>query len=222
MIISHRLRCIFVAVPKTGTHAIRFALRSHMAENDIEQVGLFVRKKSPFPALAAKRHGHLTAREIRGAIDGEVWSSYFKFAFVRNPWDRVVSNFFFFYRNQPHLLAHPRQFIPQMLANPQERERLLMLPQHTFLCDNDGQCLMDFVGRYESLQTDFEHVCSVIQIPPVELERINASQHEPWQTYFDSTSARLVTDWYRQDAEMFGYQYAPNTLADSQSPGFQA
>ena len=44
MIISHQHRFIFAAVPKTGTHSVRQALREHMSEEDIEQVGLFVAK----------------------------------------------------------------------------------------------------------------------------------------------------------------------------------
>ncbi len=45
MIISHRHRYIFFAVPKTGTHSVRTALRPYMDEADQEQVGLFVQKR---------------------------------------------------------------------------------------------------------------------------------------------------------------------------------
>jgi hypothetical protein len=213
MIISHRLRCIFIAVPKTATHAVRIALRPHMDDQDIEQVGLFVRKQSPFPELARRKHGHLTAVEIRKAVGPDVWSSYFKFAFVRNPWDRVVSNFFYFYRKQPQLIANPRHFLPQMLASPKERQRLLMLPQHTFLCDSGGQCRLNFVGRFESLQDDFGRVCERLGIPAAELEKVNSSRHEPWQTYFDSDSAELVRRWYGRDIELFDYDFNPDAPA---------
>lgn len=47
MIISHLHRFIFVAVPKTGTHSVRQALREQMGDDDLEQVGLFVNKRFP-------------------------------------------------------------------------------------------------------------------------------------------------------------------------------
>ena len=53
MIVSHAHRYVFVPIPKTGTHAVRQALREHMGPDDIEQVGLFVDRKFPWPELAA-------------------------------------------------------------------------------------------------------------------------------------------------------------------------
>ena len=53
MIVSHRHRFIFAAVPKTGTHAVRRALREQMGDEDVEQVGLFVNKRFPWADLAA-------------------------------------------------------------------------------------------------------------------------------------------------------------------------
>ena len=52
MIISNLHRFIFVAVPKTGTHSVRQALREHMGPDDLEQVRLFVEKRFPMPELA--------------------------------------------------------------------------------------------------------------------------------------------------------------------------
>ncbi|MBL2103942.1 sulfotransferase, partial [Klebsiella pneumoniae] len=77
--------------PKTGTHSVRQALRERMADGDLEQVGLFVDRRFPWPELAAIRHGHLGLRQVAPFLGGEAMRSYFKFAFVRNPFDRFVS-----------------------------------------------------------------------------------------------------------------------------------
>ena len=65
MIISTLHKFLFVAIPKTGTHSVRQALREHMGPQDLEQVGLFVQKKFPVPELAKLQHGHLTLQQIR-------------------------------------------------------------------------------------------------------------------------------------------------------------
>ena len=83
MIVSHRHRFIFAAVPKTGTHAVRQALREQMGETDLEQVGLFVHKRFPWADLAAIQHGHLSLRQVRPYLGEEAFGGYFKFAFVR-------------------------------------------------------------------------------------------------------------------------------------------
>ena len=71
MIISLKHRFIFVAIPKTGTHSIRQALRVHLGDEDMEQVGLFVQKKLPIPELAQFKHGHLTLQQLRAAFPPE-------------------------------------------------------------------------------------------------------------------------------------------------------
>ena len=62
MIISHQHRFVFAAIPKTGTHSVRQALRAHLGADDLEQVGLFVNKRFPFEELAQIKHGHISLR----------------------------------------------------------------------------------------------------------------------------------------------------------------
>ena len=66
MIVSHRHRFIFFAVPRTGTHAIRAAPRSFLGPDGCEQEGLMDRVRSPLPTLAHIRHGHITLRRAGG------------------------------------------------------------------------------------------------------------------------------------------------------------
>ena len=117
MIISHQHRYIFFAIPKTGTHSVRQALRAHMGPQDLEQVGLFEQKRFPFPEFADIRHGHISTRQIRPVLGDEIFAAYTKFAFVRNPFDRFVSYCAFMSRGKPtfetaaaalHEMDHPR------------------------------------------------------------------------------------------------------------------
>ena len=91
MIVSHRHRFIFFAVPRTGTHAVRAALQPFPGPDDWQQKELLGRVRSPLPTLRRMEHGHITLRQARAHLPEAVWRTYFKFAFVRNSCDRFVS-----------------------------------------------------------------------------------------------------------------------------------
>ena len=115
MIVSHKHRFIFAAVPKTGTHSVRQALREQLGEGDVEQVGLFVDKRFPWPDLAAIRHGHLALRQVRPHLGEAAFAGYFKFAFVRNPFDRFVSYCAFMTRMRGDFDRDPRGTMRRIL-----------------------------------------------------------------------------------------------------------
>lgn len=207
MIISHRHRFIFLAVPKTATHAVRRALREHLSETDEEQVQLFVQKTMPYPEIARIRHGHIRWNECKAAVSPDVWTGYFKFAFVRNPWERFVSYCAFMYRNEQLFQRDPQGTMCAVLDGPEHRQRVVFQPQSEFLCDADGQIMVDFVGRHETLQADYDTICSRIGMPSAPLGRANESEHGPWRSYYDDSLKARVADLYRRDIDCFGYAF---------------
>lgn len=207
MIISHKHRYIFFAVPKTGTHSIRRALRESMGPEDLEQVGLFEKKKFPFPQLQNIPHGHISAREIAPVIGQEMFASYFKFAFVRNPYDRFVSYCAFIGREDPAFKADPLRYMIGIARDNPPLDHLLFWPQSAFLVDQSGKLAMDLVGRNEDMQASYDRICAKIGLPKTELERANASQHRPYQEYYSDELRLWVSRLYKQDLERFGYQF---------------
>lgn len=207
MIISHKHAFMFFAVPKTGTHAIRRALRPHLDAGDDEQVGLFVQRSFPQPELAALGHGHLGVTQVRPVLGDELFARYFKFAFVRNPWDRFVSYCAFMSRETGQFNAQPQAFMRYIIRDRPPLQHILFRPQHEMLCNVDGKLAMDFVGRVENLEQDFARICSHIGVTPAPLERVNASQHRPWFEYYDAELRDLVATMYRRDIELFGYSF---------------
>ncbi len=148
MIVSHRHRFIFAAIPKTGTHSVRGALREHMGPDDIEQVGLFVNSRFPYPELAQIRHGHLGLRQVRPHLGDDVFGSYFKFAFVRNPFDRFVSYCAFMTRADDAFARDPQQVMRHILFEARPLQHVLFQPQSELLADGDGRLLTDFVAGW--------------------------------------------------------------------------
>lgn len=208
MIVSHHHRFIFAAVPKTGTHAVRQALREHLAETDIEQVGLFVNKRFPWPDVAAIGHGHLSLRQIRPHLGEEAFGGYFKFAFVRNPFDRFVSYCAFMLRGGAIFQERPREAMYHFLFRDPPEGHVLFQPQASLLVAEDGNTLLaDHVGRVEDMQGSYDAACARIGIPSRQLDRVNDSRHGDYRRYYDQTLADGVAARYAQDLALFGYGF---------------
>ena len=207
MIISHKHRYIFFAVPKTGTHSVRQALRSQMGEQDLEQVGLFVQKRFPFPELARIGHGHIGSRQLRPVLGDEAFASYLKFAFVRNPFDRFVSYCAFTSRDTDVFDIEPLQYMKYVVRELRPLDHLLYQPQHLMLTDANGELEMDLVGRTESMQESFDAICTRLGLESSPLAKVNATRRRPYQEYYDRDLIGWVSDTYRRDLELFDYRF---------------
>ncbi len=208
MIVSHRHRFIFAAVPKTGTHAVRQALRKQLGDGDVEQVGLFVNKRFPWEDLAAIQHGHLSLRQVRPYLGEEAFSSYFKFAFVRNPFDRFVSYCAFMLRGGDVFQQRPREVMRHFLFGAPPEQHILFQPQASLLVSEDGATLLaNEVGRVEDMQASYDAICARIGIPSRPLDRVNGSKRGDYRRYYDQALIDGVAARYAQDLELFGYAF---------------
>ena len=215
MIVSHRHRFIFFAVPRTGTHAIRAALAPFLGPEDWQQEGLFTGARSPLPPLRRIGHGHISLRLVRPHLPAAVWRSYFKFAFVRDPYDRFVSACAMMNKrnaeyagNETAVMKYTLTSLKGAVGAADFRKLTLARPQAGLLVDEDGEVGVDFIGRYEDIQASFGEVCRRIGIPPQPLPVVNAVPHRPYHEYYDDELRRLVTGFYRRDFELLGYPLA--------------
>jgi hypothetical protein len=150
------------------------------------------------------------------------WYFTFKFAVVRNPWDRVVSNYLYARMQKSHHHSpdgstaygmHPDyealrdasfeecvEMIPTL-------KHLGWLPQSHWVCNPRGKLMMDYLCRYERLAEDFQHVCRKLWIKR-ELPVVNTSEgrEKPWQDFYTEKTAAAVRKYYADDIERFGYE----------------
>ena len=98
----------------------------------------------------------------------------------------------------------------QAIHRPRFRQRILARPQSELLTDSTGNIALDFVGRYESLQADFDFVCRQVGLDAVGLERKNASKHKPYAAYYDDELRTAVNHVYQDDLTRFDYGFGGN------------
>lgn len=203
MIVSFARRFLFVAVPKTATHAFRVALRPHLAETDWEQQGLFGKQAFPIDALARIGSGHITCREVRPFLIPGLWEQFFTFATVRNPYARFVSQVYFRYRDNAAFARDPLTTMKNAVAGASADR--WMMPQASFLIGDDERLAVDYVARYESLQADFEVICGRIGVQACALPRVNEGHPPPFAECYDAELQEMVRTTYARDFDLFGY-----------------
>lgn len=207
MIVSHRHRFIFFAVPKTATHSIREVLRLHKGEEDWEQQMLFGKQVLPIDEIAEIEHGHISAKQISTVLPAAQWSSYLKLAFVRNPYDRFVSACAFLNRGSPTFSKSSTEWMKVAMTRPQFRERVLIRPQVDQLMGLNNELAMDFIGRYETLQESLDYLLSKLSLPSTQLKVRNSSKHAHYSEYYDDDLREQVSEFYEDDLRHFRYSF---------------
>jgi len=215
MLISYSHRFIFIHIYKVAGSSVRWALREHAHQPDrvlanrlLRKVGMDIalpfRKCEEFPA-------HMKARDIREELPPKVYDKFYKFAFVRNPWDWQVSLYHFMLENTSHLqheLAKSMSGFDEYMEWRVTEDKHL---QKDFVTDENGIQIVDFVGRYERLSDDFQHVCRALGIS-ASLPHVNRSSHGDYRSHYDYRTIKMVEEHFKEDIEFFGYTFDPQGL----------
>lgn len=158
---------------------------------------------------------HRTALELLGLIGERRWTERFSFAFVRNPWDKVASHYYFRVKtNQTGLRTNPIPFADWVRltygeqALPYYDQPKMFMPQVEWISDASGKIIVDYVGRFERLQADFAEVCQRIGRTAA-LPHVKQSTSGDYRTHYDDSTAEIVRRWFAKDLAEFGYTFDP-------------
>ena len=205
MLVSRRPRFVFLAFQRTGSTSIQEALEHHRSMAWHRLFHLRIQWEGTEAGPPFKHPKHLRAARVRALMGRRAWAKYPSFAFVRNPWDRVVS--VYHYQRQQHPERHP-------IAGLEFREYILRggsgSAQATFtdfVSDPEsGEVLVDFIGRFERLAEDFEEIGRKLGLEAA-LPHVNRSDHHGYRQYYDDETRELVAEWCKRDIEWIGYTF---------------
>lgn len=228
MILSHRHRFIFLKTAKTAGTSVEIALSRFAGLDDvitpISRVDEQLRQECgghgprnyrlPLWRLNPGRiartllkgrwpgyYNHMPGSEVREYVGAEVWGSYFRFCIERNPFDRVLSLYWWCHRREP------RPAISDFLRSPQ----LDLLTQRgiALYTDSRGGVMVDQVLRYEELEAELETVRQRLGLPEaLKLPRAKGG-HRPgqqsWREVFNAADRRFIEQRFEREFELFGY-----------------
>ena len=206
MLISDLRGFIFIHVYKNAGTSITAAL-DPFATTPLKRLACRVSRKLglSLPFDPQRFPIHIKASELVDEIGRQSFDSYFSFAVVRNPWDWQVSLYRFMLKepkqHQHELIKSFRDFDEYIRWRCEHEVRL----QRDFVISPEGEVLVDDVVRYEDLDAEFARICSRIGVS-TSLPRLNVSNTQPYQDFYDEETRELVRAAFHADIEMFGYE----------------
>jgi hypothetical protein len=205
MLISKNPKFLFIHIQKTGGTSLIRALQS-----GIDEVARF-----------RGTHDHAAwAREDLGAD----FDSYFKFAFVRNPWERLVSWYTMIEQRSrvnggeginrfwTYVLSKSKSFDDFVIhctdtVDDTDGRKSVNYSQLDYISDDRGRLIVDFVGRYERIEEDARTIFDRLGVNGVPLPHENRSSHRDYRHYYTDVTRRIVAQRYARDIEYFGYAF---------------
>ncbi|WP_218944270.1 sulfotransferase family 2 domain-containing protein [Marinicella rhabdoformis] len=156
---------------------------------------------------------HASALEKRRELGQEEWQRRFTFSIVRNPWDKVVSHYAYRVKTNQHGMGDGSVSFAQWVdlcfeqKDPFYRDRELMfVSQSDWLCDDEGELLVDKVYRFEELAAAFVDLKSRLNLES-ELPHLKPSKRTIYQEYYNDSSQAIVAKHFEKDIKRFGYQF---------------
>ena len=194
MPVSHEKKIIFVHVPRTGGSTLDY---------------LFSHKNWDYwggDPNSDKHPDHFSALQIKECIGDKRFNSYFKYAFVRNPYDRFVSNFRISHGLLPnHERVNDFKLFCNRIYDIVKSKRDIMYQTSTEMLYINGELAMDYVGRYENYVNDVKTICNKLNQDITNIPKENASGSYITSQYYDQECYDIVYDLYADDFKNFNY-----------------
>lgn len=209
--LSHHHKTLFIHIPKTAGQSIETLFLDDLGLQWSERAPLLLRP-NPNANLGPPRLAHLTITEYLtcGYISRTTFDHYFKFCFVRNPWDRALS----MYKYLTNKAETFESFLSNHLGNPNSKLAYFFKPQTHYALDPNKRVKVDFIGKFETLQEDLDPIIRRLHLD-AELKHINASReapnktntHSTYRDFFCQKTRKIIERFYASDIKAFNYEF---------------
>lgn len=209
------LKALYIPVPKVACSSIKRVMAT-LIDVEIPGEGVNVHRAN-FPVVDIS------------ALDQ--YTHYWKFGFVRNPWDRLVSCYSEKIKPDSEFVGKTNSFVKgvhkglvkygvfeanmpfdaflkAIVSIPDHEADQHFRSQHTFLTDTHGHLFANFVGKFETMDEDFQYVMQTLKAPSaITLSRSNKTRHSPYRKYYTDSLMDLFQKRYSKDISLFEYEF---------------
>lgn len=236
LIVSHRHRFIFIKTRKTAGTSIEVVLSRYCGPDDIvtvispedeivrREVGgvgpqnhtgpIWKHEPMDIARIILRRRPerrplfwrHMGARHVRRLVGQDVWNSYYKFAFERNPWDKVVSAYYWRHRKSLDEEGQPPISFSEYVAKGKKLINVDGYGQYSIR----GAVAVDQVGRYENLQEELHEALSNIGIEYdgwLPRTKTHTRGERDYRKLYDVREKELVGNYFRREIDLLGYTF---------------
>jgi hypothetical protein len=230
LILSREHRFIFLKTTKTAGTSIEIALSEFCGDGDIitplapedETTRSRLGYRGPqnhvaplsdyrlrdYARLVVRRrrklryYNHMTAREVRGYVGDDTWNTYYKFCFERNPWDRVVSHYYWRCRTEPR---------PTISEYIDSGTPLLLRKRGLDLYSIDGEIAVDRIYRFENLMEELSDIANKLglsgelELPRAKSDSRPAKQH--YRDILDDDARDKIGQLFSKEINLMGYKF---------------
>lgn len=212
-LISHKYKFIFFHVPHTGGTSISNALSKYAnwpykSRFVFEKLAKYIHEQ---PRIYLFQE-HVKAVDVRDKIPDNIWTSYYKFAVCRNPYDWLVSVYSYsknmleqksdVFLDMQKIVKDCQDFSDFVIWAKQGKRTF----QKKFLSDQDGILLVDKLIRFENINSDFAEVCEHLSLN-IDLPKQNHSRRkQAFTSYYTKEEALQIHEAFKEDFEFLGYE----------------
>jgi Sulfotransferase family len=222
--INHNKKAIFIHIPKTAGIYVRSLLRENydfdlylcQRPDHFEycETNLNLEDLNRPPYFGNKLKGiieyYKTSEYLNELMemDEEKWNTYYKFCFVRNPYDRFVSGWNYIQETHKLNIDFDKYFEYENVLSEDEYFHTF-LPQYKHTIDENGKMFIDKICKFENLENDLKEVLLKIGFTENEIThtntKINDRAHKNYTEYYNNDLINIINEKFLKDFELFGY-----------------
>ena len=201
--ILHARRLIFFHNPKVAGTSIENVIHGKRWDPYQFDRELFVGWHDPYGFTQ-----HATYGQMLDFYDESIIGNYYKFCFVRNPWERLVSAFNYSIAAGEISGDKFDEFVDstfELVTSNSYRPGQHATPQTDYIFHN-GRQIVDFIGRFERLSEDWKFIAGIFKFPPLPIYN-QAKQRSAYQNFYSDRSRQQVSEMYAEEIKIFDYNF---------------
>lgn len=191
MIVSHSKKLIFIHVHRTAGTSFSNMLRQHLG-GDMEEFSQ-----------------HSNAKTLDHDLF-ENYHDYYKFGFVRNPWERIFSWFALIHGNKQQPFAQARINFENFLEDDQASDFSTNFFHYNaldYFTNHKGELIVDYIGRYENLNNEINTILNQFNFPLTEIPHVNVASPKDYKRFYRDKSHDLIAEKCKKDIAYFNYRF---------------